>query len=288
MVVIRGFTEVPSSTRARRSLSHTDCVFDAFDDPAAGRILELATTGSDDRVSAGKRSQTVQLDKAGAITLLGLLEEAFGDALTDSPAGTPVPADAAGDEAPAVDLKWPAPQSGIVLPELHHGTLEAVPEVIPEYAEQPDGELVSDRAPRKSRTSSEVNRAIEVSAIEMVKHTFEQSGWAFHADRQADGVGYDLEFIKDGQKRKVEVKGIKGPALAFNVTTKEFWRAQEDPEFVLIAVTNALDERTRRVHVVSREALVSAPRVPLSYRIGPLGNADEHLPSESSREDTWH
>jgi len=288
MVVINGFTAVPASTRARRSLSHTDCVFDAFDDPTAGRILELATTGSDDRVSAGKRSQTVQLDKAGAITLLGLLEEAFGDALYDSPEGAPVPADAAGDEAPAVDLNWPALQSDILLPELLHGTLEAVPEVIPEYAEQPDGELVSDRTPQKSRTSSAVNRAIEVSAVEMVKRTFTQSGWAFHADRQADGVGYDLEFVRDGQRRKVEVKGIKGSALAFNVTTKEFWRAHEDAEFVLIAVTSALDERKRRVHVVSREALVGAQRVPLSYRIGPLGNADEHLPSESSGEDTWH
>lgn len=290
MVVIRGFTEVPAPARSRRGLSHADCLFDVFEDDDLGRVLELATTGSDDRVSAGKRSQTIQLDRGRALTLLGLLEEAFGEDLYAESAGDGLDGvrDAAPERAGPIDMSWPS-ESIIVLPHVRHGSLAAVPEASLDYKETPDGALVSGRLPGRSRSSAELNRAIEKSAIELVKRAFDEAGWTFHADRQADGVGYDLEFVNGGQRRKVEVKGIKGAVLAFNVTPKEFWRAQEDPEFVLVAVTGALDECRREVHVVSREELVRAQRVPLSYRVGPIdgSHAGTHACDAAAAEDQW-
>lgn len=295
MVVIHGFTEVPPSARRRRSLSRADCVFDVFDDVDAGTVLEVATTGSDDRVSPGKRSQTIQLDKAAALTLLGLIEEAFGARLDEetpadrpgqAPSGQPHQANVADT---AVDLHWPAAGS-VVVPDVRHGPLVAAPDVVPTYVEEPDGVLVSERVPRRRTASTEVNRAIEKSAIELVKCAFDRSGWKLARDRQADGAGYDLDFVSGAQRRKVEVKGIQGDRLEFNLTPKEFWRAKEDPEFLLVAVTGALDEGRRRIHVVSRESLLGMPRIATGYRVSPEASGTTEVVSAeqaSWREEPW-
>ncbi|MFF2831920.1 protein NO VEIN domain-containing protein [Cellulosimicrobium cellulans] len=294
MVVIRGFVQVPAPARKRPRLTTARCDYDAFDDDVAGRVLELATTGSEERVSTGKRSQTIQLDRRAALTLLGLMEDVFGseDLYSERTSSDPKSGvvDMPGSSgSPTIDLMWPM-KDPIVLPSVLHGHLQPTEATEPQYIEKDDESLSTGESRKPTRPSAAVNRAIEVSAVELVKHAFQEAGWTFARDRQRDGTGYDLEFTKDGERRKVEVKGIQSERLEFNVTPYEFYRAQTDPEFVLVAVTGALDERKRHVRVVSREALVAAPRKVLGYRVRPeAADREAHAEmSDEAEEDSWH
>ena len=95
----------------------------------------------------------------------------------------------------------------------------------------------------------------------------ENEGWTLDGDRQADGVGYDLDFSKDGRVLKVEVKGIQGHQLQFNVTPKEYWRALTDEAFVVIAVTSVLSPTAFKINFLTRDEVVSSPRTITGYRI---------------------
>ncbi|WP_426308664.1 protein NO VEIN domain-containing protein [Cellulosimicrobium sp. E-16] len=273
MVLIAGFTKVASRTVRPRTT--TECNYDVISTTDGGPILELATTGSGERTNAGRRSQTVQFNKSTAISLLGLMEEAFGDQVhallpdRNRIGDGPEPADT-GQDPVAVDLNWTTNGVIIEMPTLADGTLQAGQTVEPEYDEQSNGEMVDRDRPRQSRPTPAVAKAIEVSAVSYVTDVLERDGWTLARDCQADGVGYDFEFAKGEERRKVEVKGIRGDRLEFNVTPLEYFVARNDPEFVLVAVTSALDERKRRVHVVSREELVGSPRRAIGYRITPL------------------
>ncbi|MFE5310990.1 protein NO VEIN domain-containing protein [Isoptericola sp. NPDC056605] len=274
MVLIAGFTEVRAASRSARARTTTKCNYDVIFNEDGGQVLELATTGSGDRANTGRRSQTVQFDKSAAITLLGLMEEVFGDQIHAPllrPPGT-VDGPASTNEHQAslpVELNWPTGGVSIKMPPWAGGTLQAGQTLEPQYDEQADGEMVGrDKGPQ-SRPTRAVAKAIEISAVSHVTSILKRDGWTLVRDCQADGVGYDFEFAKDGQRRKVEIKGIRGDQLEFNVTPLEYFVARNDPEFVLVAVTGALDERKRRVHVVSREELVGSPRRAIGYRIKP-------------------
>jgi hypothetical protein len=80
-------------------------------------------------------------------------------------------------------------------------------------------------------------------------------------------VGYDLRFEKAARTLKVEVKGVQGAKLHFNLTPKEFWRAETDPAWVLIAVTSVLSPKAYRLNLVSRDQVVMADRVVVGYRV---------------------
>ena len=75
MALITDFT--PSSSE-RRSLHRTTvtCGWLSFQTDR-GRILQLDTYGSEERKLVGKVTQTVQLDRSGAETLLALVEDVF-------------------------------------------------------------------------------------------------------------------------------------------------------------------------------------------------------------------
>ena len=104
-------------------------------------------------------------------------------------------------------------------------------------------------------------------AVELTVKALSTDGWTYSADRQRDGVGYDLEFTKQGATLKVEVKGIHGNRLAFNLTPKETWRAETDADWVLVAVTSVLSPTAYRLNLISRERIASASRVILGYRL---------------------
>ena len=53
------------------------CTYSIFDD-ADGRYLQIDTYGSSKRRIKGKKSQTIQLDKAGGRELVRIISEAFG------------------------------------------------------------------------------------------------------------------------------------------------------------------------------------------------------------------
>lgn len=86
----------------------------------------------------------------------------------------------------------------------------------------------------------ERNKLIEQAGINTATKHYEALGYTLSADRQKDGVGYDLEFTNQHETLKVEVKGIAAAGLAFNLTAKELDVAGSDPAFRLCAVTQAL------------------------------------------------
>lgn len=88
------------------------------------------------------------------------------------------------------------------------------------------------------------------------------------ADRQLDGVGYDLEFSDARVTLHVEVKGIVAPDLAFNLTRLEHERAGTDPLWRLCAVTSALGDA--RVEVLSGPEVLNLEMRVVQYRASRL------------------
>jgi hypothetical protein len=53
----------------------------------------------------------------------------------------------------------------------------------------------------------ERNKLIEQAAVSEACRYYEREGYVLQADRKTHGVGYDLEFSRNGELLKVEVKG---------------------------------------------------------------------------------
>jgi len=137
----------------------------------------------------------------------------------------------------------------------------------PTYSEDSNRRLQPNNQLLEGRAQDQVtNREIERRAIEVVRAAMAADGWHETADRQRDGCGYDLEFIHDARVVHVEVKGIKGPQLVFNITPKERWRIETDRNFVLLAVTRALSANPE-VHQLGPEDLSSLEFQATGYRL---------------------
>lgn len=119
----------------------------------------------------------------------------------------------------------------------------------------------------RTREQRRHDKEAEKRAVELTIQALTDSGWTFVKDRQADGIGYDLDFAKSGRDLHVEVKGIQGDRLAFNVTRKEFDRAINDDVFVVVAVTNVLSPVRPQMNFVTRDRVVAAQREVLGYRV---------------------
>lgn len=141
--------------------------------------------------------------------------------------------------------------------------------VEPRYEESPDGSAVAGPPSMPPRTPSQrrKDRLAEQRAVELTTEGLTKDGWRRSADRQKDGVGYDLEFRKGGRRLKVEVKGIQGSDLVFNLTPKEAWRAETDPDWIVVAVTGVLSPRAAQLHLLTREKVAAARRVVVGYRL---------------------
>lgn len=123
-----------------------------------------------------------------------------------------------------------------------------------------------DPAPARSRNSAR-DKLAEVRAVELTSKALTDKGWVLTADRQKDGTGYDLEFAQGSRELHVEVKGIQGPRLAFNLTPKELWRAQHDPIWLVVAVTSVLSPTHYTLRVITRDRIVTARRTVTGYRV---------------------
>jgi hypothetical protein len=77
MAVITTFRKAPHTTGAAQP-TRVECVWKAFD-VAGSRILQLDTFGSAERKNPGKQSQTLQLNRRAAQTLMDILRQAFPD-----------------------------------------------------------------------------------------------------------------------------------------------------------------------------------------------------------------
>lgn len=117
---------------------------------------------------------------------------------------------------------------------------------------------------RPDRSSSKL---AEARAIQIAANALTDAGWILVRDRQADGAGYDLLFRLGRRELHVEVKGIMGSLLAFNLTPKETWRVESDADFVIVAVTSVLSPTSFQVHLITRDQLAGVPRIALGYRV---------------------
>ncbi len=112
-----------------------------------------------------------------------------------------------------------------------------------------------------------VDKFVEERAIFLATQYMTEWGWRLSRDCQALGVGYDLEFERDGTFRHVEVKGIAGNQVEFNLTALEWRRVLVDESFMVVAVTGALSPTTTRIRVLTRDQLQAAERSPVQYRL---------------------
>lgn len=92
----------------------------------------------------------------------------------------------------------------------------------------------------------EQNARVERAAVSAVKRDYRARGWAVQS-KESEKVGYDLLCSRGSVVQHVEVKGISGPVCSFPITAKEKKRAEDDPAFRLIAMTNALKANRREL-----------------------------------------
>lgn len=118
----------------------------------------------------------------------------------------------------------------------------------------------------KARDSAS-NKEIEQFAVDFTIRSMQQSGWRPTADRQKDGVGYDLEFENDQRRICVEVKGIASSRLVFNLTPKELWQASTNPDWLLVAVTNISNRDAVDIRVLPRDAVTEARRAITGFKL---------------------
>lgn len=155
------------------------------------------------------------------------------------------------------------------IPAPDYAQISAVRPVRVEYQEDGDGVRplrTQGWADARARDSTS-NRLIEAAATSLVLASMDASGWSLVRDRQADGCGYDLEFHGHGRSVHVEVKGISSSVLAFNLTPKELWRAESDPDWVLMAVQDISRPAYTRITTLSRRQIAEASRAVLGYRV---------------------
>ena len=134
-----------------------------------------------------------------------------------------------------------------------------------------DKEFTTDKAISSSRKNyRNLDKQTETQAVEIALAYLNSQGWDLLHDNQLDGIGYDFEFIKNGQSLLVEVKGIRGQNLEFNMTAREFFVCSSKSNFRLIAVTNTLKEQDYKIHVLCPSDIFQMRRRVTQYRLTPL------------------
>jgi len=110
-------------------------------------------------------------------------------------------------------------------------------------------------------------RKVEQSAIDSaVKYMF-TIGFSVCEDCQLKGSGYDFVFASKTAKMHVEVKGVSGSKIDFNLTPKELKLAKNDTKWKLLVVTDALTSPT--ISLIDGKELISKAKViePTQYRV---------------------
>ena len=86
-------------------------------------------------------------------------------------------------------------------------------------------------------------------------------------DCQQKGVGYDFVFANRRKRLHVEVKGVSGSKIDFNLTLKELKCAKYDREWKLFVVTDAL-VAPKATLFSGKELIVKAKSIePSQYRV---------------------
>ena len=153
--------------------------------------------------------------------------------------------------------------------DLPLGEITLQPPKAPTYLESDVGSKVAGghSMPSRSESDRKKDREAELRAVKLATEALQTDGWTLTGDRQNDGVGYDLEFDRHDERLHVEVKGVQGARLTFNITPKEAWRAETDERFVIVVVTSVLSPFDYDVHLLTRADLAVAARVVTGYRL---------------------
>jgi len=109
-------------------------------------------------------------------------------------------------------------------------------------------------------------RKVEQAAIDSALGFFFKQGFTLTQDCQLLGIGYDLVFEKNREKMHVEVKGVSGNAIDFNLTPKELKCAQNDLRWRVLVITDALTKPSATIFT-GRELLERAKIEATQYRV---------------------
>lgn len=88
--------------------------------------------------------------------------------------------------------------------------------------------------------TAEQNQKIERVAIDHVTAAYESEGYDV-SSVEAERCGWDLTATRGKEELHLEVKGIAGSLVRFFLTDNEYRTALVDPNWMLVAVTDALD-----------------------------------------------
>jgi hypothetical protein len=128
----------------------------------------------------------------------------------------------------------------------------------------------ADKAISKAKKNSRIlDKQTETQAVEIVLSYLCKQGWELLHDNQRDGVGYDFEFTNNGESLLIEVKGIRGSKLEFNMTAREFFICSSKKNFRLIAVTDVLEAENYKIHVLCPSDIFQMRRRVTQYRLTP-------------------
>ena len=75
--------------------------------------------------------------------------------------------------------------------------------------------------------------------MSLVTRQFEEEGWTVESVER-NKCGYDLVCTKEGRRKDVEVKGVRGTECKFIITAGELRQASSNPHFIICVVTEAL------------------------------------------------
>ena len=131
---------------------------------------------------------------------------------------------------------------------------------------KPEVKPISKKGTR-SKPSQEQIRKVEQAAVTIAMKYFFKEGLSMIEDCQQKGVGYDFVFGNARKRLHVEVKGVSGSKIDFNLTPKELKCAKNDGKWKLLVVTDAL--LAPKVKLLSgKELLAKAKAIePTQYRV---------------------
>lgn len=119
----------------------------------------------------------------------------------------------------------------------------------------------------RRKPSQEQIRKVEQAAVKAAIKFFFQEGLSMIDDCQQKGVGYDFIFANKEKRLHVEVKGVSGSKIDFNLTPKELKSARNDRAWKLLVVTDALV--APKVSLLSGKELIAKAKTikPSQYRV---------------------
>lgn len=124
-----------------------------------------------------------------------------------------------------------------------------------------------DKKRERRKSSQEHIRKVEEAGVKAARGYFFKRGLIMKEDCQIKGVGYDFVFANKKERMHVEVKGVSGSQIDFNLTPKELKCAKSDNKWKLLVVTDALTSPKVKL-IGGRELITKAKAIePTQYRV---------------------